>query len=278
MKRRLKALPVGILALCLPIPTTSWSPLFRSPRRVSSLSSRPNSRLWVAQQHSDVPVNNNTTLEVTTVDTPTTELEYDLLQEENNLLRETIRQLEQENERLKNSASRIVIENFEGEGKMAPDFFWNFREEQPSGITMTGEAMETSSSNPNGIWCDELDGDECPIEPAISFGEALRDRALWLVGLLIMQSCSGFILAQNELLLDKHPVIIYFLTMLVGAGGNAGNQASVRGELFDRVREMQHVVCRSLILTHSPTFSQLFEDLLWERLMNKLNLNSCLES
>jgi hypothetical protein len=26
-----------------------------------------------------------------------------------------------------------------------------------------------------------------------------------------------------------HPVIIYFLTMLVGAGGNAGNQASVRG-------------------------------------------------
>ena len=44
-----------------------------------------------------------------------------------------------------------------------------------------------------------------------------------------MQSCSGFILARNELLLEAHPVIIYFLTMLVGAGGNAGNQASVRG-------------------------------------------------
>ncbi len=63
-------------------------------------------------------------------------------------------------------------------------------------------------------------------------GEALRDRAYWLVGLLAMQSCSGFILARNEMLLETHPVIIYFLTMLVGAGGNAGNQASVRGKVI----------------------------------------------
>lgn len=69
----------------------------------------------------------------------------------------------------------------------------------------------------------------CPTEPTISFGEALRDRAVWLVGLLVMQSLSGFILAKNEALLENHPVIIFFLTMLVGAGGNAGNQASVRG-------------------------------------------------
>ncbi len=53
-------------------------------------------------------------------------------------------------------------------------------------------------------------------------------RAKWLVGLLFFQSCSGFILSRNEILLQDHPVIIYFLTMLVGAGGNAGNQASVR--------------------------------------------------
>mmetsp|Transcript_15791 Transcript_15791/g.34188 ORF Transcript_15791/g.34188 Transcript_15791/m.34188 type:complete len:466 (+) Transcript_15791:61-1458(+) len=69
---------------------------------------------------------------------------------------------------------------------------------------------------------------ECPMEPNISFGDALKSRANWLVGLLAMQSCSGFILARNEVLLQNHPVIIYFLTMLVGAGGNAGNQASVR--------------------------------------------------
>ena len=33
---------------------------------------------------------------------------------------------------------------------------------------------------------------------------------------------------RDEALLQDHPTIIYFLTMLVGAGGNAGNQASVR--------------------------------------------------
>jgi cation transporter-like permease len=91
---------------------------------------------------------------------------------------------------------------------------------------MAAEQMEQ-------LWCDELDTDgdmTCPVEPTISFGEALRDRAYWLVGLLALQSCSGFILSRNEVLLANHPVIIYFLTMLVGAGGNAGNQASVRGK------------------------------------------------
>lgn len=69
---------------------------------------------------------------------------------------------------------------------------------------------------------------ECPVEPNVTFMDAMKSRAYWLVGLLAMQSCSGFILSRNELLLQDHPVIIYFLTMLVGAGGNAGNQASVR--------------------------------------------------
>lgn len=69
---------------------------------------------------------------------------------------------------------------------------------------------------------------ECPVEPNISFKDAMKSRAYWLVGLLALQSCSGFILSRNEMLLQDHPVIIYFLTMLVGAGGNAGNQASVR--------------------------------------------------
>merc|ERR1711923_158894 len=62
----------------------------------------------------------------------------------------------------------------------------------------------------------------------INFNDLLRDRATWLIGLLFFQSCSGFILSRNELLLQKYPIIVYFLTMLVGAGGNAGNQASVR--------------------------------------------------
>ena len=60
-----------------------------------------------------------------------------------------------------------------------------------------------------------------------SFFAAVSDRAGWLVGLLILQSMSSFIISRNEKLLQQHLVIVRFLTMLVGAGGNAGNQASV---------------------------------------------------
>ena len=66
-----------------------------------------------------------------------------------------------------------------------------------------------------------------PSHRQLSFCQHLADRAGWLVGLLVFQSLSSFILARNESLLQKHTVIVHFLTMLVGAGGNAGNQASV---------------------------------------------------
>jgi len=62
--------------------------------------------------------------------------------------------------------------------------------------------------------------------------KTLFDRGGWLVGLLVLQSMSSFILKRNEELLQSHVVIVQFLTMLVGAGGNAGNQASVRGRYF----------------------------------------------
>jgi cation transporter-like permease len=77
-----------------------------------------------------------------------------------------------------------------------------------------------------------LDDAACRSQPSLleeSFYGCVKERAGWLVGLLILQSMSSFILAQNEALLEEHMVIIRFLTMLVGAGGNAGNQASVRG-------------------------------------------------
>jgi Mg/Co/Ni transporter MgtE len=59
------------------------------------------------------------------------------------------------------------------------------------------------------------------------FAVRLRKRAGVLVALLIFQSCSSFILASFEALLKRHSVVVFFLTMLVGAGGNAGNQAAV---------------------------------------------------
>jgi len=71
-------------------------------------------------------------------------------------------------------------------------------------------------------------GDESdPNYHQMPFWQTLSDRASWLIGLLVFQSMSSFILAQNESLLQHHTVIVQFLTMLVGAGGNAGNQASV---------------------------------------------------
>merc|ERR1712060_383291 len=46
------------------------------------------------------------------------------------------------------------------------------------------------------------------------FWFALRSRCSWLLGLLVLQSCSSAVLSSNEVLLQEHPAIIYFLTML----------------------------------------------------------------
>lgn len=52
-----------------------------------------------------------------------------------------------------------------------------------------------------------------------SFWLMMAERAGWLVGLLLFQSVSSFVLEENQSLLQKYPVIVKFLTMLVGAGG-----------------------------------------------------------
>lgn len=51
-------------------------------------------------------------------------------------------------------------------------------------------------------------------------------RTPWLVGLLLLQSLSSFILADYKEVVDKYFIISMFLTMLIGTGGNAGNQSS----------------------------------------------------
>lgn len=53
-------------------------------------------------------------------------------------------------------------------------------------------------------------------------------RGRWLLGLLIMQSTSSFVLDSYQDLLKEHLVVTLFLTMLVGAGGNAGNQSAIK--------------------------------------------------
>ena len=110
--------------------------------------------------------------------------ELERLRRENELLKQAVEELEGENERLHRN-SRIVLESFEGEGKLRGD--------------------DIDIYNDSSLWCDELEDGACPLEPTVSFGQALRDRAYWLVGLLILQSLSGFILSRNEALIEDHP-------------------------------------------------------------------------
>lgn len=157
------------------------------------------SRVGSTKEASDDPT-------ATTTSTNGVEMSSKELLEENEKLRMKIKMLQKVNKEFEkeqqHSTQKIVIETFEGEDKVGEK--WCENDEQ------------------------KLDDGSCPIEPDVSFRDALRDRALWLVGLLVMQSCSSFFLARNEELLTSYPTIVYFLTMLVGAGGNAGNQASVR--------------------------------------------------
>jgi Mg/Co/Ni transporter MgtE len=53
-------------------------------------------------------------------------------------------------------------------------------------------------------------------------------RGKWLLGLLVLQSMSSVVLDKYQDLLQHHLVITLFLTMLVGAGGNAGNQSAIK--------------------------------------------------
>jgi magnesium transporter len=55
----------------------------------------------------------------------------------------------------------------------------------------------------------------------------LGKRLPWLVALLLLQSFSAAILHAFDELLERNIVIAVFIPMLVGTGGNAGNQPGV---------------------------------------------------
>jgi hypothetical protein len=158
----------------------------------SSTDNRPSVESQAADTSPESTATSTTTAEVLSVSIPPEEFER--LQKENEQLRESLQQMEIENGRLLHDAaqpSRIILETFEGERKI-----------RRAESMFDGEMSMDDSS----MWCDELEEDTCPVEPMISFSEALRDRAYWLVGLLILQSGSGIILARNEALLANHPV------------------------------------------------------------------------
>lgn len=89
------------------------------------------------------------------------------------------------------------------------------------------ELERSLSSTQNQLYAKSYQKDDAKTEDAMPSND-LYDRGIWLIGLLILQSCSSFILANYEKLLAEHQALIYFLTMLVGAGGNSGNQSCVK--------------------------------------------------
>lgn len=78
-------------------------------------------------------------------------------------------------------------------------------------------------------------------------------RICLLSFLLILQSGSSFILQSFSELISRHILITMYLTMLVGAGGNAGNQAAVL--VIRRLATARAFSVRSLIVRE--TFSAL---------------------
>jgi cation transporter-like permease len=55
----------------------------------------------------------------------------------------------------------------------------------------------------------------------------LMQRLPWLLVLLVLQSCSALILHSANRMIEHNLVIAYFVPMVVGTGGNAGNQPGV---------------------------------------------------
>lgn len=57
--------------------------------------------------------------------------------------------------------------------------------------------------------------------------EKFWPRIAWLVTLLVIQSLVSIILQRFQGIVQHHPVVLYYLTMLIGTGGNAGSQSTV---------------------------------------------------
>jgi magnesium transporter len=59
-----------------------------------------------------------------------------------------------------------------------------------------------------------------------SFRNLFFQRSIWLGGLLLLQSLSIFVLSKYQTLIQSHVFLSFFYTMLIGTGGNAGNQSA----------------------------------------------------
>lgn len=80
------------------------------------------------------------------------------------------------------------------------------------------------------------------------------ERSKWLVGLLLLQSVSSVIMRRYEGMLEQNVILTLFLTMLIGTGGNAGNQSAtlvIRGLATGEIgrKRLFSVVLRESLLS-----------------------------
>ena len=107
------------------------------------------------------------------------------------------------------------------------------------------------------------DKEECELyssapEPYLgkSVQAELSGRLPWLVGLLVFLSVSSAILEFFDGLLQRHLVIAFYLTALVGCGGNAGSQAAslvlqalATGELVPTFGDLGRVLTKEIVVS-----------------------------
>ena len=91
------------------------------------------------------------------------------------------------------------------------------------------DADPAADATPTAASSEDVAGDEDLIgmDAETVVGEAW-ERGRWLLGLLVLQSSSSVVLQHYDDLVRDNLIITLFLTMLVGAGGNAGNQSAIR--------------------------------------------------
>ena len=118
----------------------------------------------------------------------------------------------------------------------------------PKGDDDAGTHASSSSAS-----SDDVTGAEDAVGTAADtvVGEAW-ERGRWLLGLLVLQSSSSVVLQHYGDLVRDNLIITLFLTMLVGAGGNAGNQSAIR-------------VIRGLATGDMVVTKECFVDTLWQQ-------------
>lgn len=104
------------------------------------------------------------------------------------------------------------------------DALSNLGPRSSSGTEGTGPSTSRSTDG-------DTDNDTSSSFLTLSDGGTVLDeawkRGTWLLGLLVAQSSSSVVLERYADLVKDHIEITLFLTMLVGAGGNAGNQSAI---------------------------------------------------